>query len=273
MIFLLSKQTIFSVPDAQCAQSQPPTPAYILNRAPANLTHSTSEVEFSRIDPTLKASSSPQNPLRNRPRHLYDLRRREEHPLTKTLSDVVNGPRFFIDSQTKITKLRHAALVRGSIKSASKGFFGKGKGKKVGDWDLPKLRVVASDSEGKMKKERGNKGIDEVIFELFKKPEDRWEWRMDCGDGKLEEVATEEPYLAQDGTPEHRLVMARPLPRDVLDALVALWCCRVWAAAAEQHKESLPGTSMEDVRRRMRLGGGMGRGGGAVWMGGGAGGG
>lgn len=67
------------------------------------------------------------------------------------------------------------------------------------------------------------------LFEVSKQGEDgRFEW-TDARTGSA--VAFEE--VEDDGGKEPKMVVTAELERIKLDALVALWCCRVWERSAE----------------------------------------
>ena len=69
------------------------------------------------------------------------------------------------------------------------------------------------------------------LFELRKR-DCRWEWEDNNGNA----VAVED-----EGEDTHRLIVTAPLLRETIDALVALWCLRLWEYSAEHvehvHKE------------------------------------
>ncbi|OAA54307.1 hypothetical protein SPI_08926 [Niveomyces insectorum RCEF 264] len=56
-----------------------------------------------------------------------------------------------------------------------------------------------------------------------------------------------------EGEGQQRLVVTATLRRTQLDALVALWCCRIWETSAELEPRLHEG--MEGVRRKFRLAG------------------
>ncbi|RWA04223.1 hypothetical protein EKO27_g10886, partial [Xylaria grammica] len=84
------------------------------------------------------------------------------------------------------------------------------------------------------------------LFELRKR-DGRWEWAGKDGNA----VAVED-----EGDDTHRLIVTAALPRATVDALVALWCCRLWEYSAEHTEDVEQG--MDGIRSKLRKGKGVG---------------
>ncbi|XWX01891.1 hypothetical protein V2A60_009920 [Cordyceps javanica] len=81
-----------------------------------------------------------------------------------------------------------------------------------------------------------------------------YEWTdADGGETLAVEEEDEEGRGQEDGgrKKEYRLRTTRPMERNVLDALVAMWCCRIWEESAASQPDVYEG--MDKVRRRLRF--------------------
>ncbi|KAI1358098.1 hypothetical protein F5Y08DRAFT_322665 [Xylaria arbuscula] len=211
-ILLLAGQTIH----AETASS---APLYHLDRGIASLTGATSKVTLERVERTIRTSSDNEPSLRDRRRHVFTL----EHSNAIYNKLPSNCPRFYARASTK-RALGHIGLKKARLRS---GF-----------------RVLPVDVTGK-----GNSyGMPEFIkdaqpiFELHKR-EERWEWEDKNGNA----VAVED-----EGEDTHRLIVTAPLLRETVDALVALWCLRLWQYSADHAEQVHEG--MDGIRRKLRQG-------------------
>jgi hypothetical protein len=68
------------------------------------------------------------------------------------------------------------------------------------------------------------------VFEIRRRWKDRTHWWWFDGDGNA--VAVQDDDC--EGGQHHRLVVSASLPCYTMDALVALWCCRLWEESAER---------------------------------------
>ncbi|KAI1819439.1 hypothetical protein F4861DRAFT_546830 [Xylaria intraflava] len=196
-ILLLAGQTIH-------AQTTSSAPLYHLDRGIASLSRATSKVTLERVESTVRTNSDNEPSLRDRRRHIFTL----EHSWTVYNSLPSNCPRFFARAASK-RALGHVGLKKARLRSAFTA--------------LP-LDVAGTDNK------LGLPGFDkdaQPLFELHKS-DGRWEWADKDGSA----IAVE--YDADD---THRLIVTAPLPRVTMDALVALWCCRLWEYSAEHTEE------------------------------------
>ncbi|XXH01599.1 hypothetical protein Hte_007959 [Hypoxylon texense] len=215
IILVVSGQTIH-------AETASTAPLYHLDRGIESLTLATSKVTLERVERAVRTNPANEPSLRNHRRHIFDLEqpwKSPYHPLPSSC------PRLFARAVSK-RALGHVGLKKprlprtGPLKALPVDVAGKGN-----DLGAP----------GFVKDAR-------PLFELRKKDR-RWEW----ADGDGHAVAVED-----DGEGTHRLIVTAPLLRETLDALVALWCCRMWEWSADK-AEGLP-QGMEGVRRRLRQG-------------------
>jgi hypothetical protein len=204
------------------AESASAAPLYKLNRGIATLSHATSEVEFERVDRTVRTDANDEPSIRPRTRHIYDLCRVNGiFGTANTLPS--NSPQFMIKAMTKKT-LGNLALKKSMLRSHWKALPVDVSGKSS-DYNLP-----AFVKDGK------------AMFELRQKG-GRYEWT----DANGNPIAFED-----EGEGQHRLVVTASLHRETMDALVALWCCRLWQYSAE-HQEPLY-EGLDGVRRKFALG-------------------
>ena len=187
-----------------------PEPLYHLSRAVAFLTVSTKEVEFERIERTTKTNSD-ERIIKPRSRHIYTL---------KYITKVPGGfgapvvgwesPRVFIQSVSRRT-IGHLGIKR------SRFLLKKG------------LKVVPIDlSAKKCATNNGLTSFDKDVEPMFLiQPKagggNMWVWT----DGNGKEVAVE------DRSDHYKLKFTVSLHRGTIDALVALWCGRIWEHSDE----------------------------------------
>lgn len=187
---------------------------YRLNRGVASLTHSTSEVELERVHQTVRAGSSasndPEPNIKIHTRHIYTLKHMRSMGLIVLPSD---APRFYIEAVSR----RHEAL---------------------GDIGLKQARFCSSrwtalpvDVSGRNSSLRLPQFVEgqKPMFAVRREKDGKHRWT----DGTGKDVAVED-----EGEGQHRLVVSVSLSRETMDALVALWCVRLWQYSAE-HAEGL----------------------------------
>lgn len=168
------------------------------------------DVDLQRVVRTLKTTSAGDPKVRLRERLAYAIRCLSEPTVAAELSTIVNTPRAWV------SKASRSAMGSFGLKPASlwrkKGAFKavklmKGTPKAVGQVGLEQPPVF-------------DKGEKKPLFEISK-------------DGVWTDADGQVLARAEDGEgSEKRLITNVHMRRDVLDALVALWCCRIWAAEA-----------------------------------------
>ncbi|KAI1335497.1 hypothetical protein F5Y15DRAFT_245510 [Xylariaceae sp. FL0016] len=210
-ILVLSGQSIH-------AESADAPPLYQFNRGIASLSLSTSEVIMERVERAVKIGADGQPNIKPRPRHIYNLKHSTAY--LDTLPSY--APPFYISSVSRRTA-GHMGLKKSRFRSRWKvcpiDISGKSN-----DHGLPQFIKDAS-----------------PIYEIGHK-EDRYEWV----DSNSKAVAVED-----EGEGQHRLIVTTPLQRKDMDALVAMWCCRLWQFSAEHQGRVNEG--MDGVRRKLNL--------------------
>ncbi|KAK3943803.1 hypothetical protein QBC46DRAFT_338148 [Diplogelasinospora grovesii] len=254
-ILVLYKQSIH----AESPSSGPVL--YQLNRGITGPTHATSEVEFSRVERTLKADTGTGEPvaIKSRVRHIYNIK------YDKDAGPGRFGPQFFIRSVSRRT-VGDLALRR-----SSRLFRGE-------KWKALPVHVDGTYGLASFQRDR------EAIFEVRHRKGQRYQWvegagseggsrsrsgsvgggiggdtgntgantggntggKSGKGDGKGA-IAVED-----EGEDQHRLIVTASLKRETMDALVALWCCRIWEYEVRHNTEKIH-EGMEGVRRKLRL--------------------
>jgi hypothetical protein len=173
-------------------------------------------VEFQRVQYTVKTTSGGEPTVKPRDRHIYNLKHNHTVPggLQSWPSE---SPNFFIQSVSSTTK------EVGTLGLKRSRFPGR-----------KQWKALPVDLSGKHSK--NDYGLPtfvknaEPLFEINHK-EAVYEWT----DGEGKAVAVED-----EGEDTHRLIVTASLPRKTLDALVALWCCRMWQHSAD-NTESIYG--------------------------------
>lgn len=191
------------------AESADSAPLYRLNRGVTSLTHATQNVEFQRVQYSVKTTPDGEPTVKPRERHVYNLKHNHKVPGGYD-SWPSESPNFHIESVSSSTK---EAGTLGLKKSRFPG--------------RKQWRVLPVDRSGKNSK----KGFGlptfvkdaKPVFEVTHKAVG-YEWT----DGEGKPVAVED-----EGEDTHRLIVTASLPRKTLDALVALWCCRMWQYSAD----------------------------------------
>lgn len=212
-------------------------PLYKMNRGISSLTHATQKVEFERVQHTVKTSSNDTPIIKTRDRQIYILRHEKASPggLEPLPSD---SPHYFIEAVSSTTR--------------TVGNYGLKKSRFRNHWKALPLDISGKNSKSGLPQFVKN---GTALFEIdFNK--NRYAWL----DGGGEAVAFEDE---QDD--QHRLIVTVCLPRQTMDVLVALWCCRMWQYSAD-HTERIH-EGMEGLRRKFNLAKGLpGRGTGTGFM-------
>ncbi|KAI0421945.1 hypothetical protein F5X98DRAFT_226657 [Xylaria grammica] len=224
VILVLAGQTVH----AETASS---APLYHLDRGIASLSRATSKVTLERVECTVRTSPDNEPSLRDHRRHLFTL----ERSWTVWSAFPSNCPRFFARAASK-RALGHVGLKKARLRSAFTALpvDVAGRGNKLG------LPGFADDAQ--------------PLFELRRR-DSRWEWAGKDGNA----VAVED-----EGDDTHRLIVTAVLPRATVDALVALWCCRLWEYSAEHTEDVEQG--MDGIRSKLRKGKGVGVSGLGGWV-------
>ncbi len=219
-IFILAGQSVH-------AEATSAPPAYELSRAVATLTKSTEKVEFERVDQVVGASTTDGAPtVKRRRRHLYDLRRTVKQPRiglgrSRSSSD---APEYYIHSLSSRRTLGHLGLAKARHGGFAAGFTA-----------VPVSVPAATTSRARFADGAA------PLFAL-RRTRDRSQWVVADGD---ETVAIEDAADEQQ-----RLMLLKALPRKDVDALVALWCCRIWqdaAARAEEARSEIGGSKWSSL--------------------------
>lgn len=177
------------------AESDPNVPLYQFNRSIAHLGPATSVVEFARIE-------CRDGIAKQRSRHIYNLHHRQ--PMFRVLS--ARHAEYFIQAvATPARRLGHLGLKQARMSEHWTALPVDMKG--WTEFDRPPFVADAA-----------------PVLEAHHR-EGACKWTD--GDGR--DVAME-----YDSDQEHRLLVTASLQRETLDALVALWCCRVWQLSVDQ---------------------------------------
>jgi hypothetical protein len=200
-------QPTILVPAAQSVhtESADSAPLYQLSLAVESLTPVTSEVEFQRVERTVRMTAG-QPTVKPRTRHIYNLR------YLKNTPGVVpsDSPHCYIQAVSRRT-VGSVGLKKSLLQS---------------QWTALPVEISS---------ESGDYGLSHFVkdaqplFKLTLKG-GRHEWT----DGEGNAVAVED-----EGEDQHRIIVTASLRQDRMDALVALWCCRVgWYSA--KHTKRVP---------------------------------
>ncbi|KAG8166014.1 hypothetical protein KVR01_004566 [Diaporthe batatas] len=210
------------------AESADSAPLYQLNRGIATLTHTSHNVELQRVQYSVKTTPGGEPAVKPRDRHIYNLR--HEHKVPGGYDSWPSeSPNFYIEPVSSTTK--------------EAGTLGLKRSRFPGRKHWTVLRV---DKSGKhSKKDLGLPTFyrnTKPVFEIDHK-KGGYEWT----DGEGKAVAIED-----EGEDTHRLIVTASLPRKTLDALVAMWCCRMWQYSAD-NTESVYPTMQNTVKRKLNL--------------------
>jgi hypothetical protein len=182
------------------AESANSAPLYQLSLAVESLTPVTSQVEFQRVERTVKTNAC-QPTVKPRARHIYNLRY-----VRNTLDGVhFDSPHYYIQAVSRRT-VGSVGLKKSLLRPR---------------WTA--LPVEVSSKDGGYGLSHFVKDAQPLFNMSFKNG--RHEWTD--GDGNA--VAVED-----EGEEQHRIIVTASLRQDSMDALVALWCCRIGWYSAER---------------------------------------
>ncbi|RYC61993.1 hypothetical protein CHU98_g4233, partial [Xylaria longipes] len=192
---------------------------HYLDRAIALLSRVTAKVTLERVDRIVCTSSDNEPSLRDHRRHVFTL----ERSWTVYNSLPSNCPHFFARAVSK-RALGHFGLKKARLLCA--------------------FTALPLDIAGKSNK-LGLPGFANDAQPLFKlrRRDGRWEWADKNGNA----VAVED-----EGDDTHRMIVTAQLPRTTLDALVALWCCRLWEYSADYTEEVQQG--IDRIHSKLKMG-------------------
>lgn len=193
-IFVLSGQQIY-------ATSNPTLSLYELNRGITNLGHATSVIEFSRVEQRKGSSDSP-HVTRRVPRHIYNL----HHFRSSSLSN----PSQYADCFVKAVAAPSRRLGHLGLKTP------RGLTSPVAHWTAAPIDMKTSTEWSRPRFIADVAGLWEAQYK-----KGVCKWNDMAGNDVAIEYETEHMQQPQ-------LVITAALERGHLDALVALWCCRVW---------------------------------------------
>ncbi|KAI0818349.1 hypothetical protein GGR55DRAFT_71666 [Xylaria sp. FL0064] len=179
-------------------------PLYHLDRGIASLSRMTFKVLLERVEHTVRTSVDNEPSIRNRRRHVFTLER--SWTVYNTLPS--NCPQFFARAVSK-RAIGHIALKKARLRSA-----------------FAALPVDVAGRDNKL----GLPGFinDAQPFFELRRRDGRWEWV-----GKDSNAVA----IEDESDDMHRLLITATLPRVMVDALVALWCCRLWGVFCRAHGE------------------------------------
>jgi hypothetical protein len=183
------------------AESASSAPLYKLNRGIATLSHATTEVEFERVEMTVRTDANDAPSVKQHTRNIYLLR----HIPPSFIFSELALPAFFIEALSR-KALGSMGLKRSRLRRTSWKVLPVDVSGRSSKWNVPSFVKDA-----------------EPLFEIRLKG-GRYEW----SDGGGNPIAVED-----EGEGQHRLVVTAALRRETVDALVALWCCRLWQYSAE----------------------------------------
>ena len=176
------------------AESADTAPLYRLSRAVAHITVATKEVEFKRVERTVNTKAD-EPVIVPRSRHIYTL-----FCLGKGNGWVL--PRVFIKSESRRT-MGHLGIKRSHL------FVNR---------DLTVIPIDLSNNRPTLPSEMGPP----FLIQRGKDGKDVWKDR----DGKV--------LAVEDWSDKsHKLIITTSLHRETIDALVALWCGRIWQNSEE----------------------------------------
>ena len=192
------------------AQTADGTPLYELSRDVRRSSEGETRVEFSRLDHVVRATDGAAPRVARRARHLFDFRR--------VIPLLAEGFPYRMHATARgggSYAIRRLTFPRSGFKVVRPAFRDDHHGNKSGG--LPK---------GWRPRPSGAAPEVDVAFEVVVRRHGHSEW-VDGADGRRLAVEDE----TADG--DLQLAVIAPLPRPVLDALVASWCLKVWYVCIE----------------------------------------
>jgi hypothetical protein len=193
------------------AESTKSAPLYYLSRAVAVLTSSTKVVEFERVERTIKTNADEPG-VKPRSRHVYNLKYMTKVP--GGFGAQVDGwesPNVFIQSVSRRT-LGHLGVKRPRFRAR--------KGLKVLPIDVSGKKICFASLPSFNKDAK-------PLFQIQPNDDGKSEWM----DGVDKAIAVEDRTEGQ-----YKLIITASLHRDMIDALVALWCGQIWQYSDESAK-------------------------------------
>lgn len=229
-IYVLEGQSIHAESGASAA-------LYRVNRGVATLSHATTEVEFERVERTVRARGEGGGPEVRPPRYrqVYALR----HGLGAGVTSLDRRAARPGVPQYLAKAVSRAALGDVGLAMApslrARLHVGGGGGER---WTAGH---VADDGDGYPRFPKRARPLFEIRG-AKNDSEPAFQWTDADGNA----VAIED-----EGEGQHRLIVTAALHRDTVDVLVALWCCRLWQHSADNQEPVHEG--MAGVRRKLRL--------------------
>ena len=226
-ILIISGQSIY-------AESANSPELYKLNRGVTSLSYSTPNVEIKRVERTVQKSSYDPT-IKQRERHIYNIANTLQGMRGNIVTVEEGKPRIYVSPvSSRITLGKHFAFRRVSgfsslrkrMGSLSSGSSSSASAKT--EWQAVSLKKTASSDVPMYYDEKDGAGSGGVVLFEIRQP-DKKENRVEWVDSEGNSVAFEEGERE-----EPTMVVTKAMRRVELDALVALWCCRVWERSAEE---------------------------------------
>lgn len=223
-------QPVILVPDGQAiyAETDPTVHLYEVNRGLASLGEATLAVEFTRMEQRSGSSTN------RRARHIYSLRRKPPPMHLRRVTGIRNHEKGYDDKNTPDYFIQSVAAP--SRRLGHMGF--QANSTRGGQWSATVLLV---DMKGWTESDSPPFVAGAVPVFTARQRQGACKWMLGAGGGTDADGA-QDVAMEYDTEPAvHRLLVTAPLPRERLDALVALWCCRVWQrSVAEQRPSAAP---------------------------------
>jgi len=184
---------------------------YHLSRDVSAITSSTKTVDFERIEKTVKRTSraTDEPVIQSRPRHIYTLNYMTTLPGPFAIRvDGWSHPRVFIKSESRRTAghmaIRHSRFNRSR-----------------NDLKIVPMETVPSQKALRFKKDAT------PLFRIQPGEDGKHLWVDENG----------KPVAIEESVDEvHKLIITVSLPRKMVDAMVGLWCGRIWESSDEKLK-------------------------------------
>jgi hypothetical protein len=225
-ILIVSGQSIF-------AESVNSPELYRLNRGITSLSYATSNVEMARIERTVRQKSDDPT-IKQRERHIYNISNAMQGMRSQILTMAAGIPRIYASPVSSRNTLGKPLAFRRRVpglsslrKRMGSSSSSSSSSSRVVEWQAVSLKRAADSNVPRFFND--DEGGGDVLFEVRRldKKEDRVEW-VDC-EGNA--AAFEE---GERRRVEPTIVVTKAMRRVELDALVALWCCRLWERSAEE---------------------------------------
>ncbi|KAL2126404.1 hypothetical protein VTI74DRAFT_972 [Chaetomium olivicolor] len=212
--------TTITTTDDSTLFSDPPSKLYRLSRAIHTPGRDTDSIDFQRLDSHYGARTT------LRPRHLYTL----DYGAPVVFIGHMLPPQLMVVPQAsrKVT-LGAAQIVRSGLLSS----------------EYRALKILSEKDRRTVEKEGTTVKKGEYWFAINGGGE-AWQWSDHAGRRVADQVC--ERSGTEGAEDEYKLHVLVPLPRRVLDALVAMWCLWMWQAHI---KKNTPKRTWEDRKRIM----------------------